>query len=63
MLELHVVRFAALENVQFSCGIRLFPFETDRSNQWLNQRIVGTVITKASVETRSIEAASDSMAL
>ena len=32
-------------------------------NQWLNQRIVGTVITKASVETRSIEAASDSTAL
>src|SRR5258708_2608695 len=32
-------------------------------NQWLNQRIVGTVIIKASVETRSIEAASDSTAL
>ena len=32
-------------------------------NQWLNQRIVGTVTTKASVETRSIEAASDSTAL
>src|SRR6266481_7351471 len=32
-------------------------------NQWLNQRIVGTVITKASVETRSMEAASDSTAL
>src|SRR5260370_13988381 len=32
-------------------------------NQWLNQRIVGTVIAKASVETRSMEAASDSTAL
>src|SRR5271170_5525527 len=32
-------------------------------NQWLNQRIVGTVTTKASVETRSIDAASDSTAL
>src|ERR1700730_8881882 len=32
-------------------------------NQWLNQRIAGTVITKASVERRSIEAASDSTAL
>src|ERR1700723_2150346 len=32
-------------------------------NQWLSHRIVGTVITKASVEMRSIEAASDSTAL
>src|ERR1700674_6081201 len=32
-------------------------------SQWLNQRIVGTVITKASVEMRSIDAASDSTAL
>src|SRR5258707_13031682 len=32
-------------------------------NQWVNQRIVGTVIAKASVETRSIEAVSDSTAL
>src|SRR6266849_4796434 len=32
-------------------------------NQRLNHRIVGTVIAKASVETRSIEAASDSTAL
>jgi hypothetical protein len=31
--------------------------------QWLNQSIVGTVIAKAKVETRSIEAASDSTAL
>src|ERR1700677_5382730 len=31
--------------------------------QRLNQRIVGTVIIKATVETRSIEAASDSTAL
>jgi hypothetical protein len=32
-------------------------------NQWLNQRIVGTVIASAMVETRNIEAASDSTAL
>jgi hypothetical protein len=32
-------------------------------NQWLNHRIAGTVITKASVERRSIEAASDWTAL
>src|SRR5260370_29440975 len=32
-------------------------------NQWLNQRIVGSGIAKASVETRSIEAASDSTVL
>jgi hypothetical protein len=32
-------------------------------NHLLSQRIVGTVIAKASVETRSIEAASDSTAL
>jgi len=29
-------------------------------NQWLNQSIVGTVITKARVDTRSIDALSDS---
>jgi hypothetical protein len=37
--------------------------EIDCPFQWLNQSIVGTVIAKAKVETRSIEAASDSTAL
>ena len=37
--------------------------ESDCPFQWLNQSIVGTVIAKAKVETRSIEAASDSTAL
>lgn len=37
--------------------------EIDWPSQWLNQSIVGTVIAKANVETRSIEAASDSTAL
>ena len=48
---------------QLSCGLWLFAPNRSFMNQWLNQRIVGTVITKASVETRSIEAASDSTAL
>jgi hypothetical protein len=34
--------------------------DTAVRNQWLNQSIVGTVIAKASVETRSIDALSDS---
>src|SRR6202021_907339 len=37
--------------------------EIDFPFQWLNQSIVGTVTAKAKVETRSIEAASDSTAL
>ena len=37
--------------------------EIDCPLQWLNPSIVGTVIARAKVETRSIEAASDSTAL
>jgi hypothetical protein len=37
--------------------------EIDCPFQWLNPSIVGTVIARAKVETRSIEAASDSTAL
>src|SRR6202166_5291023 len=47
-----------------TASLRAIPFlNFSFISQWLNQRIVGTVITKASVEMRSIEAASDSTAL
>jgi hypothetical protein len=51
------------DHEQLSCVLWLFVPNRSFMNQWLNQRIVGTVITKAIVETRSIEAASASTAL